>query len=126
MLYVEENQVVETRDLFGDGTLTTYLPQFALSAETLNGSLLLFEMPDVMYSCHQALAAGLLLGEQAKPSLFFIKDITPSGHEFIAALKNNTVWNKVKEKAGNLGGVSLPIMLQMAADLLRSIAFPGS
>lgn len=42
-----------------------------------------------------------------------INDLTPSGHEFLANIRDDTLWNKVKSK----GSSSLPIILEIAKDI---------
>lgn len=42
-----------------------------------------------------------------------ISDLTPYGHEFLANIRDDTLWNKVKSK----GSSSLPIILEIAKDI---------
>lgn len=42
-----------------------------------------------------------------------ICDLTPAGHEFLANIRNDSVWKKVISKAS---GASLPILLEVAKD----------
>lgn len=43
-----------------------------------------------------------------------ILDLTPQGHEFLANIRNDSVWKKVVSKCA---GASLPILLTAAKDL---------
>ena len=45
----------------------------------------------------------------------FISDLTPAGHEFIANMRNDTFYNKVKGIGSELGLNSLNDLLQIAA-----------
>lgn len=36
-----------------------------------------------------------------------IADLSPKGHEYIAAIRSENVWNKTKEIIGKIGGVAL-------------------
>ena len=40
-----------------------------------------------------------------------IRDLTPSGHEFLANIRNNSVWKKIIQKGS---GASLPILMELA------------
>ncbi len=44
-----------------------------------------------------------------------ISDLTPSGHEFLANIRKDTVWNNVKEVSRKVGTDSLPAIIQIAA-----------
>lgn len=41
-----------------------------------------------------------------------VADISPNGHEFLANIRTETVWNKIKAK----GVASIPIIIQLAKD----------
>lgn len=43
-----------------------------------------------------------------------ICDLTPAGHEFLANIRNESIWKKVASKAA---GASLPILLEVAKDV---------
>ena len=66
------------------------------------------------YHFRQLFHAGRL---EAKPSprsnarMFTIFDLTPSGHELLKKMRNDTVWAKAKGKVSELGGqVPLRVM----------------
>lgn len=46
-------------------------------------------------------------------TMFLISDLSPSGHAFLADIRSETVWNKIKEK----GTMSLPVVIELAKDL---------
>ena len=43
-----------------------------------------------------------------------IRDLTPEGHEFLANIRNNTVWKEIFSKVGE---ASLPIIIESAKQL---------
>lgn len=45
--------------------------------------------------------------------------ITNQGHDYLAAIKNDTIWNKTKEGAASVGGVTLGVMKDMAVAYLK-------
>lgn len=48
--------------------------------------------------------------------------ITNQGHDYIAAVRTETVWNKTKEAANQLGGVTLGIMKDLAVAYIKQEA----
>ncbi|MGN1341511.1 MAG: DUF2513 domain-containing protein [Oscillospiraceae bacterium] len=49
-----------------------------------------------------------------------IYDLTPKGHEFIAHIRDNTMWNKTKRKAAEIGVASLQMLAQIAAAIAQA------
>lgn len=43
-----------------------------------------------------------------------IRDLSPSGHEFLANIRNDTIWKKVVSKGA---GASLPIIIELAKEI---------
>lgn len=50
---------------------------------------------------------------------FMVLRITSDGHDFLDALRNDTVWNAVKEKVNLVGGVALNVMIDIAKDYAK-------
>jgi hypothetical protein len=48
-------------------------------------------------------------GYRASYPLFAVKDLTWAGHDFVAILENDTVWNKIKEKLSPKEIATLPL-----------------
>lgn len=48
--------------------------------------------------------------------------ITNQGHDYLAAIRTDTVWNKTKEAANQLGGVTLGIMKDLAVAYVKQEA----
>lgn len=62
-------------------------------------------------------------GNKISLNAFAIKRITNKGYDFIDALRNDDIWNKVKEKATNVGGVTLSIMIELGKEYLKQKLF---
>ena len=45
-------------------------------------------------------------------------DLTPKGHEFLANVRSDTVWNKTLTVAGKIGSYSLDLISKIAANVL--------
>ena len=58
--------------------------------------------------------AGLFLEEKKA-----IYRITNQGHDYLAAIRNDTIWNKTKDSAQKAGGVTLGLMKEIAVGYAR-------
>jgi hypothetical protein len=51
-----------------------------------------------------------------KPHSFIVRDLTPEGHDFIAKIRNDTLWSKIKAEVASRGvPLTLDLMIQIAA-----------
>lgn len=50
-----------------------------------------------------------------------INDLTPSGHQYLTNIRSDTVWNKTKKVAGEIGVYSLNSMVEIANQIVISI-----
>ena len=73
---------------------------------------------EIVYHIKQAEKSDLIDGVDyfESGSNIYISDLTPKGHEFLANIRNDTVWKKVLSKASN---ASLPIILEVAKDAAK-------
>ena len=76
--------------------------------------------PEVSYNVDILLDGGLLDGKMLPtldpgPINFLVFRLTWQGHEFLDAIKNDTVWNKTKESFVSKG-------LSMTFELVKSVA----
>lgn len=72
----------------------------------------------LLEECHLIEGKGLKLisGLYAE---FMVIRITSTGHDFLDALRNETVWSAVKEKVNLVGGVALSTMIDIAKDYIK-------
>lgn len=54
-----------------------------------------------------------------------IADLTPSGHEFLANIRADTNWNKVKQKSKAIGSESLSVLAQIAGQVISTMLTQG-
>ena len=60
--------------------------------------------------------------ELSKKLYYWAKGLTWQGHEFIDAIKNETVWNKVKGEAGKRGvDLSFETIKAIATGVVKSL-----
>lgn len=50
-----------------------------------------------------------------------INDLSPAGHEFIANIRSNTVWNKTKDISKNIGCTSLNAFKDIASNVITEL-----
>lgn len=63
-------------------------------------------------------SGGLMPGADA----FVVVRITAGGHDFINALRNDTVWRKTKDKVASVGGsVSLGTLTEVASAVAKGL-----
>lgn len=48
-----------------------------------------------------------------------IGDLTPAGHEFLANIRQDTNWNKIKKRALKIGSLALPILQKIATKFIE-------
>lgn len=60
---------------------------------------------------------------------FLVQDLSPAGHEFIANIRQDTNWNKVKSISSKIGSSTLKSMQTIAENVISSAissAFTGT
>jgi hypothetical protein len=56
------------------------------------------------------------------PSAVGVKRLTPAGHDFIATLRDDTVWERVKERLAKVGGsASLEVIGQVGSAVTKQL-----
>ncbi|QEY33725.1 DUF2513 domain-containing protein [Caproiciproducens galactitolivorans] len=81
-----------------------------------------YDFETVAYHAKQCIMAGLLV--KGHPFLRVeipIADLTPAGHDFLANIRADTNWNRVKQKAKSVGSESLSILIQIASQVITSM-----
>ena len=83
-----------------------------------------YSKKDIEYCCYQLSMGGYLEIDQtptpftsSMPLINGIGGLTFQGHEFLNYIKSNTIWNKTKAKAKELGIYSLKWMGEFAQQL---------
>lgn len=84
-----------------------------------------YDKPTVIYTVDKLNEAGLINAEIHKAwgstvTDVLIFDITYNGHEFIETFRSKTTWEKTKERAKSIGSASLPVLAEIAKQLILS------
>jgi len=58
-------------------------------------------------------------GSEVEPITFMIKRITNEGHDFLDSLRDDEIWNKVKEATINAGGFTLSFMVELGKEYVK-------
>lgn len=56
-----------------------------------------------------------------KIQAIMIQRITWSGHDFLDAIRDDTVWGKTRDKIGNFGSASIEVIKQVAVKILADL-----
>lgn len=51
--------------------------------------------------------------------IYYITRITSDGHDFLDALRSESVWNKVKEKTVNAGRFTLSLVVELGKEYIK-------
>ncbi|MDD3137573.1 MAG: DUF2513 domain-containing protein [Lachnospiraceae bacterium] len=96
-----------------------------LRINDLKLSLSDYSPDDVDYSCIMLDQAGyidaLIRSYESRSLVLLISDITFTGHQFLANIKNDNNWVKIKEKLQVVGSTSLDIVSQVAVGVATSV-----
>lgn len=80
-----------------------------------------YEGNKVMYHILQCKKSYLL--ECEEPDLCYnilIKDLTPEGHKFIANIRENNNWSKVKNISKKVGSASIDVIKDIASNVISA------
>lgn len=84
--------------------------------------LTVYNEDEVKYHINQCLLSGLLIGDISDLSFsIIIKDLSPQGHSFLADIRADTTWNKVKQTGKSLGIYSLDSLMKIASEIVTNL-----
>ncbi|MEL3956893.1 DUF2513 domain-containing protein [Caldifermentibacillus hisashii] len=85
-----------------------------------------YSSEEILYHIKQCELSGLL----TKVTWFMgdgclIQDLSPKGHEFLANIRSENIWNKTKEKAKSIGSFSLDTLTKIAINIVSAMIKDG-
>lgn len=81
-----------------------------------------FSPDEVLYHARQCDLAGMLYKCQFDLSGgFTVSDLSPKGHEFLANIREDTIWNSVKAVSAKVGSKSIGAISQIATSVIAEI-----
>lgn len=82
-----------------------------------------YDHAEVIYHIRQCDRAGLILGVRYYEDGDYIEvdDLAPAGHQFLANVRQDTIWNHTKEIAAKVGSKSLDALLQISSGVVTEL-----
>ena len=57
--------------------------------------------------------------QSGEPTDYLINTITAQGQDFIDTIRQDTTWNKIKDKSSNIGGFTLSLLVDIGKEYLK-------
>ena len=98
----------------------------AYTSSKLHDKLPAYTAEELNYHCLQMIDANLLNAKAMNalgcttPQIWRIFDLTYSGHQFLADIRSDSIWNKTKDTAKTVGTESLHALKDIAVNLVTS------
>ncbi len=78
-----------------------------------------YDIKDIKYTLLKIEEAGFIrLGKTDLLGNIYVKDITYKGHQFLDTVKDNKIWKKTLTKISKFASVSIPIIQELASQIL--------
>ena len=77
-----------------------------------------YSLEDINYTCKKLNEAGYIKAKQYIGREIVITEITYNGHMFLDNIRDNAIWKETKSKISKLASVSLPVIQQVASQLI--------
>ena len=85
------------------------------SRETPNRLIGKYSREEVIYHIVQCHESGFFVQmKKVVTGVYKVNCLSPKGHEFLNNIRNNSTWNKIREKAIALGGFSIKTLVEIA------------
>ena len=125
LMWLEENQTMErinekTAEHLGVEPYYTGRPN-AIPVGCLIGKVGVFSEADILYSVKQMGENGMLNVSVEFGNIGSVQDITPQGHEFLENIRSDTNWNKIKERAAEVGSSSISVLEKIASNVISAL-----
>ena len=90
----------------------------ALTSQSILEILKDYSLNDISYTIEKLNEAGYIKASMYIDGTAAVYDITYNGHIFLDSIRDNNIWTKTKSKISKLAGVSLPIIQQVATQMI--------
>ena len=93
----------------------------------LNAALPQYSKEELNYHCLHLIEAGFITADSTSVSMSVLSqvgriyDLTFSGHQFIANIRSDNVWNGVKSIGNKIGTHSLEAITQIASNVISEL-----
>ena len=91
--------------------------------DTLPDNLQKYSAEELLYNIRQCKIANLIIDVHSFDGGKYvtIADLSPDGHQFLANIRNDNIWGKVKKIAGVVGSNSLSAVTQIASNVVTEL-----
>lgn len=93
-------------------------------AESINKRLKKYDELKILYHVKQMDFANLIIAPNDAFTIdgnYFIKDLTPNGHEFLSNIRKDNNWIKIKSIACKTGSMSISVLTSIASNVITNI-----
>lgn len=98
--------------------------------ELIEGMRLLhthYDAEDIWYTIYNLIQAGFIEGKFSnagnhKMSVCEIENITWEGHQFLDSVRPDTIWDAVKSKAHQIGGISISGLSLISSSIIQGLS----
>lgn len=96
---------------------------FLFDSESISELFPRYSHEEVMYHLRQCELNDFLLhpSHDSNYETYTVYDLTPKGHQFLANIRENKIWNGVKSIAGKIGSTSLDSIVQIASNVISEL-----
>lgn len=112
-VFVDTDSVARIGDHLGDHPKPPSYQEKFLHAYNSN---------EIMYHLKYCFHAGLIETDRPPSGMqFIVRDLTPTGHDFLSDIRSKTVFEKTKEIAAELQAQSIPSIQKIASSVISAI-----
>lgn len=120
LIYIEENQHMRSPSVLTPLNSASIVTGILKSDDLSCGS-----EQELRYGIKQLSDNGMIYTKQISPTAaplsFIVIDISPKGHEFLADIQSEDIWNKTKDKAKVIGSFSIHALTSIASNVVTSL-----
>lgn len=81
-----------------------------------------YDTEEVLYHIRQCELSDLIVATKwYKDDSCKIKDLSPQGHNFLANIRSDNIWNNTKKVATKVGSISLDALIKISTSVLTQI-----
>lgn len=81
-----------------------------------------YSIDEVLYHLKQCELSNLLFNVKwYKDDSCSVSFLSPTGHEFLANVRADSIWNDVKSVASKIGSISLDVLVKISTGILNQI-----
>ena len=79
-----------------------------------------YEYDEIVYHFEQCILNNYLFGGKIGADTFVFEYMSPTGHEFLNEVRDDNIWNQVKEKFKSIADITVPLVGELAISVIKS------